>query len=207
MSNDDVYAAGVLNRALDPSTQPPEIRAFMQAEIELLGSLIADGMSWLDVGCGTGRHLGQLRDRLRLGVGIDYERSYVAEARRRFASRRLHFIAADATRLPFGAPFDVGTCLTNTWGTMADKHGVLDEMRRCIPRRGMRLISVFADSSVPARREWYSRFGHPVVEESNEYLVTKRGLRSEHFSKERLRSIVGDCTIEACAGIGYVARF
>jgi hypothetical protein len=35
MSNDEVYAAGLLNRALDPATQSPEIRAFLQAEIEL----------------------------------------------------------------------------------------------------------------------------------------------------------------------------
>jgi ubiquinone/menaquinone biosynthesis C-methylase UbiE len=207
MSNDAVYAAGVLNRALDPSTQPPEIRAFMQAELDVLFRVIADGMSWLDVGCGTGRHLGLLQDRVAAGVGIDYEQSYVAEARRRFTSRRLLFVAADATRLPFVARFDFATCLTNTWGTMTDKRGVLAEMRRCVPHEGMRLISVFAESSVPARRDWYSHFGHPVVEASAEFLVTEGGLRSEHFSEDRLRSIVGDCTIHECAGIGYIARF
>ena len=35
MSNDDVYAAGLLNRALDPATQPLTIQAFLRAEIDL----------------------------------------------------------------------------------------------------------------------------------------------------------------------------
>src|SRR5579871_4746356 len=60
VSNEQVYAAGLLNRALDPATQPPEIRAFLQAEIDLLNDLVVDGMSVIDVGCGTGRHLARL---------------------------------------------------------------------------------------------------------------------------------------------------
>jgi len=76
MSNEQVYADGLLNRALDPATQPPEIRAFLQAEIELLDDIVSEGMSVIDVGCGTGRHLAMLRDRLRIGVGLDYENSY-----------------------------------------------------------------------------------------------------------------------------------
>ena len=43
MSNDEVYAAGLLNRALDPATQPPEIRAFLTAEVDLLNDVITEG--------------------------------------------------------------------------------------------------------------------------------------------------------------------
>ena len=50
MSNEQVYAAGLLNRALDPATQPPEIRAFLQAEIDLLNDIVVEGMSMIDVG-------------------------------------------------------------------------------------------------------------------------------------------------------------
>jgi len=41
---------------------------------------------------------------------------------------------------------------------------------RCVPQPGMRLLSVFAEASIAARREWYRRLGHAVVEESAEYL-------------------------------------
>jgi hypothetical protein len=57
MSNDATYAAGLLNRALDVATQPPETRGFLKAEIELLHDVVADGMRVIDIGCGTGRHL------------------------------------------------------------------------------------------------------------------------------------------------------
>jgi len=87
MSNDEVYAAGLLNRALDPATQPPEIRSYLQAEIDLLNGTIVHGMAVIDVGCGTGRHLAMFRDRLRLGVGVDYEHTYVVEARRHVGGR------------------------------------------------------------------------------------------------------------------------
>ena len=206
VSNDDVYASGLLTRALDPATQPPAIRAFLQAEIELLDRIVVQGMSWLDVGCGTGRHLILLRERLRLGVGVDYEHRYVVAAHRHGGNGRLHFLTGDATRLPLRPPFDFASCLTNTWGTMRGQRAVLDEMRRCVPQ-GKRLLSVFSEASIPARREWYHRFGHDVVEETSEWLMTAGGLRSEHFTEARLRSLIGVCAITRCTDIGYSVTF
>jgi len=207
MSNDEVYAGGLLHRALDPATQPPEIRSYLQAELDLLNDTIVRGMAVIDLGCGTGRHLSMLGDRLRIGVGVDYEHTYVVEARRRVGARQLHFVTGDATAVPIGASFDLATCLTNTWGTMSDKSGVLNEMRRLAPRSQTRLLSVYAEASVLPRREWYRQLGHPVVEESADSLMTEGGFRSEHFSEARLRSLVGDCVIHPLAGIAYLVTF
>ena len=207
MSNDEVYAAGLLNRALDPRTQPPEIRSYLHAEIDFLDGTTEKGMAVIDLGCGTGRHLAKLRDRLRIGVGVDYEHTYLVEARRRIAARRLHFVTGDATAVPIGATFDRAICMTNTWGTMSDKAGVLSEMRRLAPRPARRVLSVYAEASVLPRREWYRRLGHPVVEESTDWLMTEGGFRSEHFSEARLRHLVGDCVIEPLAGIAYLVTF
>ncbi len=121
MSNEEAYAGGLLNRALDPATQPPEIRTFLEAEIELLRDLAADGMRVIDLGCGTGRHLALLRDRLALGVGVDYQHAYLVEARARAGSHPLHFVTGDATAVPIASTFDLAICMTNTWGTMSDK--------------------------------------------------------------------------------------
>lgn len=207
MSNDEVYAAGLLNRALDPATQPPEIRAFLQAELDLLDETIADGTAVIDVGCGTGRHLARLSQRLRIGVGVDYEHRYIVEAHRVPGGGPLHFVTGDATCLPLRTTFDLATCLTNTWGTMSDKLGVLREMRRLAPSSNTRLLSVYSEASIPARREWYRRLGYVVAEETAEYLMTEGGFRSEHFSEARLRRLVGECTIRPLAGIAYVVMF
>src|SRR5207247_10747070 len=96
MSNKEVYAAGLLNRALDPATQPSEIQAFLHAELDLLHSVITEGIRVSDVGCVTGRHPLLLRDRLRIGVGLHYEHSYIAEAHARHGYGPLHFVTGEA---------------------------------------------------------------------------------------------------------------
>jgi SAM-dependent methyltransferase len=207
MANDDVYAAGLLNRALDPATQPIEIQDFLRAELDLLGGLVKEGMRILDVGCGSGRHLLLHRNQLELGVGVDYERSYIAEAARHAKAGHLHFVTGDATAIPLKTVFDIAICLTNTWGTMSDKDGVLGEMRRLAPRPQSRLISVYSGDSVAARREWYRRLGHTVLDQTDEYLVTDGGFRSEHFSDGRLRALIGDCNIKVIGKIGLAVRF
>ena len=90
---------------------------------------------------------------------------------------------------------------------MTDKAGVLREMRRLAPQPHTRLLSVFAAASVAARREWYRRLGHAIVEQTDEFLVTDGGLRSEHFSDARLRSLIGECTIRPVADIGRAVTF
>lgn len=207
MSNDAVYAAGLLNRALDPATQPPEIQAFLQAELSLLHDVVVAGMRVVDIGCGTGRHLLALKDHLARGVGIDYERSYVAEAARQAGPGHLHFVTGDATAVPFRGEFDCALCLTNTWGTMSDKGAVLSEMRRVAPKAHSRFLSVYSQRSVPARREWYRRLGHTVVDETAEYLQSGGGFRSEHFTETRLRQLVGECIIRPLTPIAYSVIF
>ncbi len=41
MTNDEAYAAGILNRALDPSSQPEAIRDFLRAEERLVADATA----------------------------------------------------------------------------------------------------------------------------------------------------------------------
>lgn len=200
----ETYAGGILTRALDPANQTPAIRALLAEESDPFESLVVPRMRVVDFGCGTGRHLARVAGRLSSGLGVDYERAYIAEAIRSAIEGPVHFVVADATAVPTTATFDLAVCLTNTWATMKDKVGVLWEMRRLAPRPGTRMISVFSPASVPARCEWYGNIGHEVVEVTDEAILAKGGFRSEVFTEARLRALVGDCEIQPIAGIGWM---
>lgn len=143
MSNDSIYAAGLLNRALDPVTQPPAIRHFPSEEIDRLRQIVGHGRRVVDFGCGTGRHLAALGPHLALGIGLDNQRVYVRAVAAR-VSGPVHFLVADARRAPCRATFDFAICMMNTWGTLPDKLAVLAEMRRVAPEPGRRILSVYA---------------------------------------------------------------
>lgn len=204
MTNREAYAHGLLNRALDSGTQPDAIRAFLREQEELLPRLVPPGSRVVDFGCGDGRHLVGLADRISLGVGLDYEPAYVAEATRANPHERIHFLVADGAATPLTAGFDVALCLTSTWGTMADKLAVFEEMKRLAPEPGTRLITAYGPASVEPRTEWYARLGNEVTEVAEDHIMAG-GFRSEHFSEDRLRDLLGPCTLHPLGDIGYLA--
>ena len=206
MTNDEAYARGLLNKALDPATQPQAIQSFLEAESALLRALVPRGARLIDFGCGMGRHLMALDDHIASGVGFDYESSYIAEAMKLSDARHLHFFVGDATAVPLNVAFDMAVCLTNTWGTMSDKPAVFEEMKRLSPQTGSRLITVYAASSVPARSEWYARMGHEVLDTTEQRIVAAGGFTSEHFTEDRLRGLLGPCELHPIGDIAYVAQ-
>jgi SAM-dependent methyltransferase len=207
LDNEAAYAQGLLTKALDPSTQPPAIRAFLEDEVAQLWSLLRPRSRVVDFGCGMGRHLLALNSHLGPSVGFDYEAAYIKQARQAGAAARSVFFVADATAAPLLGPFDAAICLTNTWGTMRDKLAVLNEMRRLSPSAGTRFVTVYSPSSVAARREWYANMGHRVLEATDCELIAEGGFSSEHFSERRLRSLLGPCELHPIGNIAYLAQF
>ncbi len=206
MNNDEVYAQGLLNKALDPSTQPQAIRLFLREEFHVVRRLIPPGSHVLDFGCGMGRHLIDLDKHVSVGVGFDYERTYIAEAIKLGAAPHRHFFVGDATAVPLTSSFDFAVCLTNTWGTMSDKAGVLSEMKRLAPVGRSRLLTVYASTSVPARREWYANMGYQVLDVTDQEVIANGGFTSEHFTEGRLRELLGRCDLHTVGDIAYVAQ-
>jgi SAM-dependent methyltransferase len=206
MDNRDAYAEGLLDRALDPTHQPPEIRAYVAAEIELLDRLIAPGARVVDIGCGTGRHLKRFADRVSEGLGVDYEPRYI-EAAMRDAPGHLRFSVADAGAVPHSGPFNLALCMLNTFGTMDAQDKVLAEMQRLAPERGTRLISVYSPESVPVRLAWYDRLGYRLLEQGGDYLAMSGGFRSQHFSEAALETRLNAVHTYPLAGIAFAVRF
>ncbi len=71
------------------------------------------GRAWLDVACGTGRHLDLLRARYAV-TGVDASREMLAVARRRMPGVRL--VSGDMRNFDLGTTFDVVTCLFSAIG-------------------------------------------------------------------------------------------
>ena len=89
---------------------------------------------------------------------------------------------------------------------MSDKTAVLNEMRRLSPAAGSRLLTVYAATSVPARREWYANMGHQVLDVTDREIVADGGFTSEHFTEHRLRELLGPCELYPIGDIAYIAK-
>lgn len=78
-------------------------------------------VSWLDVACGTGRHLEQLRRKCRV-VGVDASSEMLRIARQRLPGVRL--VRADMRTFRLGARFDVVSCLYGAVGHLPNEADV-----------------------------------------------------------------------------------
>ena len=80
---------------------------------ELVEERVPGARTLLDVACGTGKHLAELRARYEV-EGVDLDRALLAVARDRLPEVRLH--EGDMVELDLGRTFDVVTCLFSSIG-------------------------------------------------------------------------------------------
>jgi len=96
------------------------------AEAERLHGLVEaralDARSLLDVACGTGMHLGELRRWYEV-EGVDVDPQLLAIARERLSGVPLH--QADMTTLDLGRTFDVVTCLFSSIAYVRTPEGLV----------------------------------------------------------------------------------
>ena len=113
---------------------------------------LGPGTQVLDVGCGPGRHLGELR---RIGcraTGLDLSRRMIAAARAAVPGACL--VRADMRLFPFrGAAFDVATSYFTSFGYFDDEDDdlrVLSEVRRVLKSGGWYLLDFLNADEVVA---------------------------------------------------------
>jgi SAM-dependent methyltransferase len=93
-----------------------------QADFLVRALGLRPGQRLLDVGCGPGRHSLALARRGLAVTGLDREGALLDLARRRAAAEGLHvhWVAADARRMPRLGPFAAAICLFASWGYARD---------------------------------------------------------------------------------------
>jgi len=92
--------------------------------------LVTPGQRVLELGCGCGDLLAELAP--RVGVGVDFSREMIQRARQRHPG--LHFIHADALRLPLHQSFDV-VILSDLVNDVDDVQAVFEQLSHVCSER------------------------------------------------------------------------
>jgi SAM-dependent methyltransferase len=147
-----------------------------------------DARTLLDVACGTGKHLEQLR-RWFLCEGVDLDAGLLDVARERLPDMPLH--VADMRDFDLGREFDVVTCLFSAIGFVGSPDG-LDAAARCLSRHlttnGVLLVEPWITPD-----EWIPNRPHLLTHEEPGLAfarVTLSGLRDERVSTTEMHYVV-----------------
>lgn len=157
------------------------------------------GRTWLDVGCGTGRHLEFLRRTHRV-VGVDVSPEMLRIARRRLPGARL--VRGDMRTFHLGETFDVVSCLFSAIGHLRTVRDLRATFRNfaahlrpggllivepwidpsCFRSGFLRLVTHRTPDAVVARMSVSSRHGaHSIVR--YHYLIGEEGRGVQHFEE------------------------
>lgn len=200
-----------------------------RAETRFLESLArrlvrSRGRTWLDVACGTGRHLSFLR-RHHAVTGVDVSREMLRVARRRLPGVRL--VLGDMRNFRLAETFDVISCLYSAIGhlkTERDLGRTFANFARHLKPGGVAIVEPWIDPSVfrpgyvhlltyqspsvtVARMSDSSRRGNRSAVHYH-YLLARAGRRLEHFEEVDLGLLVSRRRLtELMNDAGLTARF
>jgi dTDP-3-amino-3,4,6-trideoxy-alpha-D-glucopyranose N,N-dimethyltransferase len=180
------------------------------------------GRRWLDMACGTGRHLEFLQRRYEV-VGVDLSRPMLREARRRLPG--VHLVPGDMRSVGLGGRFDVVSCLFSAIGylrTEADLRRAFRNFARHLVPGGVVLIEpwiapsafrpghvsldVYEDETTKIVRGGFSRRRGAYSSIEFDYLIGESGHGFRHVrevetlrlvSHPRLRQLLSSAGLEA----------
>ncbi len=198
-------------------------------EVRVLESLArrlgpCQGRTWLDVACGTGRHLSFLRRHYAV-TGVDVSPDMLRVARRRLPGTRL--VLADMRTFRLGRTFDVVSCLFSAIGHLDSERDVgttFANFARHLNPGGVVLVEPWIDpadfrpgylhvltqpgpSGTVVRMAFSSRRGHHSVVRYH-YLIGKTGHGVRHFEEESIGLLVSRRRlVELMQHAGLTAQF
>jgi len=182
------------------------------------------GKTWLDVACGTGRHLSFLRRHYQV-TGVDVSREMLRVARRRLPGVRL--ILGDMRDFRLSETFDVVSCLYSAIGhleTERDLEATFANFARHLKPGGIAIVEPWIDPSAfrpryvhllthggpsvtVVRMASSSRRGkHSAIH--YHYLIGRTGRRIEHLEEVDIGLLVSRGRLRKLMdGAGLRARF
>lgn len=154
-------------------------------KLELLAHRLgrSGGKSWLDVACGTGRHLEFLRRTHRV-TGVDVSPEMLRVARRRLP--RTRFVLGDMRTFDLKESFDVVSCLYSAIGHLRTEHDLRSALRnfaRHLRPGGVAIIEPWID---PA--DFRPGFVHLMSHTTPETAVVRMSFSSRRGARSVVRA-------------------
>lgn len=172
----------------------PEIKDWLDKEVEYLKKNIKPDSKVLDVGCGFGRHLSVIAPFCKEVIGVDTDKTLIGQAKKNLSKfKNAKVLVQDAQNLEFEDNyFDYVICMTHSFGNFLESRDkILSEMKRVCKKQGKIIISIrgTSEKALELRKKDYENLGIHITKIENGIVYTKEGLISEHFSKDRLKKI------------------
>jgi ubiquinone/menaquinone biosynthesis C-methylase UbiE len=148
MSDDPPRSRGRVQATYDEiATHFSKTRHSPWPEVEKFLKGVPSGRVGLDVGCGNGRHLPLIQERVDRAIGIDLSRAMLWEAKAHVPTTSDRLLLADAASLPLASDsVDVGISIA-TVHHLRDRAARLDsfqELGRVLASDGRALVSAWS---------------------------------------------------------------
>ena len=201
----DKLAAEKLRRVYEVAS--PRVRRYLAAEFEYVRGRLEPGDVALELGCGYGRVLGPLSERVRLAVGVDTSFASLALAREELVPyENVRLVDADAARLGCrDNVFDVVACVQNGISAFhVEPRELVAEAVRVTRPGGTVLFSSYAEAFWEERLAWFEAqaaeglLGEIDYEQTRDgTIVCRDGFTATTFAPEDFRALAASLGLKA----------
>jgi len=183
--------SNIQHKFADESMQPKSIRDFFKIESKFLEDNIPKKSFVLDAGCGWGRHLSLISDKISRGIGIDLDKKRISESKQFLKDKKnIETLHADIYDIPFPEGyFDIVICMNNTFGNLNKHRLALKEMIRVLKTKGKLILSVHSGNIAKDKLDWYKKIGLKNPRFNGEFILTDEGFYSYCFKENYLSNL------------------
>ncbi|HEY8349062.1 MAG TPA: class I SAM-dependent methyltransferase [Clostridiales bacterium] len=142
--NDPHISKGMLEAHLDPNTDAASRRPeFIDRSVEWIISLLPEGASLLDIGCGPGLYTKRFADRGFSVTGMDLSEHSISYAREH--DKKSNYVFMDYLQMDYENAFDMITLIYCDYGALipVERAGLLQRVYRALKPGGRFLFDVF----------------------------------------------------------------
>lgn len=142
--NDEHISKGMLKAHLDPDTDAASRKPeFIDQSAEWISSLLPQGASLLDIGCGPGLYTKRFSERGLHVTGLDFSERSIAYAREH--DRGSTYVLQNYLEMTYEDTFDMVTLIWCDYGALVpeDRRNLLNRVHKALKPGGLFLLDVF----------------------------------------------------------------